>query len=148
MLELIDLVEGPITLSHWLGLSPAKSSALVYELLAPDELLEELYVNQGMSNKQILAYLDIKVLTLSSITTKIKRLGLVHKEGDKERIRLEGINNYLQDEERVALNHERRKATMEDRYGVSTISPFAVKEFSEKARKSIVENSGVHLRRL
>lgn len=142
MLELIDLVEGPITLSHWLGLSPAKSSALVYELLAPDELLEELYVNQGMSNKQILAYLNLKVLTLSSITTKIKRLGLVHKEGDKERIRLAGINTYLQDAERVSLNHERRKATMKDRYGVSTISPFAVKEFSEKARKSIVENNG------
>lgn len=142
LLELVQLVPGPITLSHWLMLSPAKTMALVFSYVAPDDLLKELYVDKGMSYKQIVEHIDNKLITVSNVSTKIKRLGLIHKEGDKEKIRMEGIQDYLNDKDRVELNNSRRKETMKERYGVDSGSPFSVKEFSDKARQSVIRNHG------
>ena len=136
LLEVLDLVPGKITLARWLGLSPAKSSAIIHKYLMPDELLISLYVDKGMSNKEITAYINHPYATLNFVSDRIKRLHLKHKHSDKEAIRMKGIADYLNDEERVGTRNEHQREAMINKYGVDSISPFAAKEVQNKIKNS------------
>lgn len=134
LLDLLDLVPGKITLARWLGLSPAKTSAIIHEYLMPDDLLISLYVDRGMSNKEITAYINHPYATLNFVSDRIKRLHLKHKDDDKESIRMRGIADYLSDKERVNTRNERQLKTMKEKYGVNSISPFAAEEVQSKIK--------------
>lgn len=136
LLDLLDLVPGKITLARWLGLSPAKTSAVIHKYLMPDDLLVSLYVDKGMSNKEITAYINHPYATLNFVSDHIKRLHLKHKDGDKEAIRMKGISDYLNDEERVNARNERQREIMKEKYGVDSISPFAAEEVQNKIKNS------------
>lgn len=136
LLDLLDLVPGKITLARWLGLSPAKTSAIIHKYLMPDDLLVSLYVDKGMSNKEITDYINHPYVTLNFVSDHIKRLHLKHKSGDKESIRMRGIADYLNDEERVNARNEHQRETMINKYGVDSISPFAAEEVQNKIKNS------------
>lgn len=136
LLDLLDIVPGKITLARWLGLSPAKTSAVIHKYLMPDDLLISLYVDKGMSNKEITAYINHPYATLNFVSDHIKRLHLKHKNGDKEAIRMKGISDYLNDEERVNARNERQRETMKEKYGVDSLSPFAAEEVQRKIKNS------------
>lgn len=136
LLDLLDLVPGKITLARWLGLSPAKTSAIIHKYLMPDDLLVSLYVDKGMSNKEITAYINHPYATLNFVSDHIKRLHLKHKDGDKEAIRMKGISDYLNDKERVNARNERQREIMKEKYGVDSISPFAAEEVQNKIKNS------------
>ena len=127
--EFQKLVPGKITFSHWLKLSPAKSNKLIIDLLAPDELLNELYVNKGMSNRDIANWINNPYITKDIIANRVKQLHLKHKEGDTELIRMRGISDYLKDDKRVTQRNNRQLETMRNKYNTNTLSPFAVKQF-------------------
>ena len=126
LLDILDLVPGKITLGHWLGLSPAKTGSLINKYLLPDDLLTNLYVEKGMSNKEITEYINHPYAPFKIVQDRIKRLHLKHKEGDKEAIRMKGIADYLSDEERVNTRNERQLKTMKEKYGVESLSPFDI----------------------
>ena len=126
LLDILDLVPGKITLGHWLGLSPAKTGSLINKYLLPDDLLTNLYVEKGMSNKEITEYINHPYAPFKIVQDRIKRLHLKHKEGDKEAIRMKGIADYLSDEERVNTRNERQFKTMKEKYGVESLSPFDI----------------------
>ena len=126
LLDILELVPGKITLGHWLGLSPAKTGSLINKYLLPDDLLTNLYVEKGMSNKEITEYINHPYAPFKIVQDRIKRLHLKHKEGDKEAIRMKGIADYLSDEERVNTRNERQLKTMKEKYGVESISPFDI----------------------
>ena len=126
LLDILELVPGKITLGHWLGLSPAKTGSLINKYLLPDDLLTNLYVEKGMSNKEITEYINHPYAPFKIVQDRIKRLHLKHKEGDKEAIRMKGIADYLSDEERVNTRNERQLKTMKEKYGVESLSPFDI----------------------
>ena len=126
LLDILELVPGKITLGHWLGLSPAKTGSLINKYLLPDDLLTNLYVEKGMSNKEIAEYINHPYAPFKIVQDRIKRLHLKHKEGDKEDIRMKGIADYLSDEERVNTRNERQLKTMKEKYGVESLSPFDI----------------------
>ena len=126
LLDILELVPGKITLGHWLGLSPAKTGSLINKYLLPDDLLTNLYVEKGMSNKEIAEYINHPYAPFKIVQDRIKRLHLKHKEGDKEAIRMKGIADYLSDEERVNTRNERQLKTMKEKYGVESLSPFDI----------------------
>lgn len=126
LLDILELVPGKITLGHWLGLSPAKTGSLINKYLLPDDLLTNLYVEKGMSNKEITEYINHPYAPFKIVQDRIKRLHLKHKEGDKEAIRMKGIADYLSDEERVNTRNERQFKTMKEKYGVESLSPFDI----------------------
>lgn len=126
LLDILELVSGKITLGHWLGLSPAKTGSLINKYLLPDDLLTNLYVEKGMSNKEITEYINHPYAPFKIVQDRIKRLHLKHKEGDKEAIRMKGIADYLSDEERVNTRNERQFKTMKEKYGVESLSPFDI----------------------
>lgn len=126
LLDILELVPGKITLGHWLGLSPAKTGSLINKYLLPDDLLTSLYVEKGMSNKEITEYINHPYAPFKIVQDRIKRLHLKHKEGDKEAIRMKGIADYLSDEERVNTRNERQLKTMKEKYGVESLSPFDI----------------------
>ena len=128
LLDILDLVPGKITLGHWLGLSPAKTGSLINKYLLPDDLLTNLYVEKGMSNKEITEYINHPYAPFKIVQDRIKRLHLKHKEGDKEAIRMKGIADYLSDEERVNTRNERQLKTMKEKYGVESLSPFDIED--------------------
>ena len=128
LLDILDLVPGKITLGHWLGLSPAKTGSLINKYLLPDDLLTNLYVEKGMSNKEITEYINHPYAPFKIVQDRIKRLHLKHKEGDKEAIRMKGIADYLSDEERVNTRNERQFKTMKEKYGVESLSPFDIED--------------------
>ena len=128
LLDILDLVPGKITLGHWLGLSPAKTGSLINKYLLPDDLLTNLYVEKGMSNKEITEYINHPYAPFKIVQDRIKRLHLKHKEGDKEAIRMKGIADYLSDEERVNTRNERQLKTMKEKYGVDSLSPFDIED--------------------
>lgn len=128
LLDILDLVPGKITLGHWLGLSPAKTGSLINKYLLPDDLLTNLYVEKGMSNKEITEYINHPYAPFKIVQDRIKRLHLKHKEGDKEAIRMKGIADYLSDEERVNTRNERQLNTMKEKYGVESLSPFDIED--------------------
>lgn len=126
LLDMLELVPGKITLGHWLGLSPAKTGSLINKYLLPDDLLTNLYVEKGMSNKEITEYINHPYAPFKIVQDRIKRLHLKHKEGDKEAIRMKGIADYLSDKERVNTRNERQLKTMKEKYGVDSLSPFDI----------------------
>lgn len=126
LLDMLELVPGKITLGHWLGLSPAKTGSLINKYLLPDDLLTNLYVEKGMSNKEITEYINHPYAPFKIVQDRIKRLHLKHKEGDKEAIRMKGIADYLNNEERVNTRNERQLKTMKEKYGVESLSPFDI----------------------
>lgn len=126
LLDILELVPGKITLGHWLGLSPAKTGSLINKYLLPDDLLTNLYVEKGMSNKEITEYINHPYAPFKIVQDRIKRLHLKHKEGDKEAIRMKGIADYLSDKERVNTRNERQLKTMKEKYGVDSLSPFDI----------------------
>lgn len=126
LLDMLELVPGKITLGHWLGLSPAKTGSLINKYLLPDDLLTNLYVEKGMSNKEITEYINHPYAPFKIVQDRVKRLHLKHKEGDKEAIRMKGIADYLSDEERVNTRNERQLKTMKEKYGVDSLSPFDI----------------------
>ena len=128
LLDILELVPGKITLGHWLGLSPAKTGSLINKYLLPDDLLTNLYVEKGMSNKEITEYINHPYAPFKIVQDRIKRLHLKHKEGDKEAIRMKGIADYLSDEERVNTRNERQLKTMKEKYGVESLSPFDIED--------------------
>lgn len=128
LLDILDLVPGKITLGHWLGLSPAKTGSLINKYLLPDDLLTNLYVEKGMSNKEITEYINHPYAPFKIVQDRIKKLHLKHKEGDKEAIRMKGIADYLSDEERVNTRNERQLKTMKEKYGVESLSPFDIED--------------------
>lgn len=128
LLDILELVPGKITLGHWLGLSPAKTGSLINKYLLPDDLLTNLYVEKGMSNKEITEYINHPYALFKIVQDRIKRLHLKHKEGDKEAIRMKGIADYLSDEERVNTRNERQLKTMKEKYGVESLSPFDIED--------------------
>lgn len=126
LLDMLELVPGKITLGHWLGLSPAKTGSLINKYLLPDDLLTNLYVEKGMSNKEITEYINHPYAPFKIVQDRIKRLHLKHKEGDKEAIRMKGIADYLNNEERINTRNERQLKTMKEKYGVESLSPFDI----------------------
>lgn len=128
LLDMLELVPGKITLGHWLGLSPAKTGSLINKYLLPDDLLTNLYVEKGMSNKEITEYINHPYVPFKIVQDRIKKLHLKHKEGDKEAIRMKGIAEYLNDEERVNARNERQLKTMKEKYGVDSLSPVVADE--------------------
>lgn len=136
LLDLLDLVPGKITLARWLRLSPAKTSAIIHKYLTPDDLLISLYVDRGMSNKEITAYINHPYATLNFVSDRIKRLHLKHNNDDKESIRMRGIADYLNDKERVNTRNEHQRETMINKYDVDSISPFAAEEVQRKIKNS------------
>ena len=139
LLDVLSLVPGNTTFSRWLGVSPAKAGTVIRQYLLPTELLTRLYVDEGMSNKDILNYIDSPYVTLSMVSDQIKKLHLKHKEGDKEAIRMKGIADYLNDEERVNARNERQRETIKEKYGVDSLSPFAADEIKSKIKDTFAK---------
>ena len=138
----IQLVPSTLLQSRWLGLSPAKTAKLINSFIASNSLLEELYVNQGLSNKEIEAYINNPYVTYDKIKDRVKKLHLKHKEGDLGNIRTRWTNEFKNDSTRVNKAKERRRNTLMERYGVDTVTPMAIKQFKEKAKASTKERYG------
>lgn len=138
----MKLVPGRVVLGRWLGLSPAKTGALVFNLNLPDDKFKELYEEQGMSLNEIAEYIKSPYITATMLRDKAKHLHLQHKEGDALEISKREFAKYITDEKRVANNNRLRRETMKERYGVDSISPMAVKHFSVKANEAVIEHYG------
>lgn len=138
----LGLVTDSTLRAHWLGLSPSKTESLVNTYLAPDSLLEELYVDQGMSNQEIVNYINNPHITYEKIKNRVKKLHLHHKEEDLDKIRARWIKDFKNDATRINQAKTKRQATMLERYGVNSTSPLSVDKFRDKAVATVKARYG------
>lgn len=138
----MELIPGRMVLGRWLGLSPAKTGALIFNLNISEDKFRELYEEEGMSINEIAEYINSPYITAAMLRDKAKRLHFYHKEGETLEISKREFARYINDDERVAKNNRLRRETMKERYGVDSISPMAVKHFSVKANEAVIEHYG------
>lgn len=138
----MELIPGRLVLGRWLGLSPAKTGALIFNLNISEDKFRELYEEDGMSINEIAEYINSPYITAAMLRDKAKRLHFYHKEGETLEISKREFARYINDDERVAKNNRLRRETMKERYGVDSISPMAVKEFVDKSKETLIARYG------
>lgn len=110
----------------------------IFNILVPD--IENLYVNKGMSYKEISNYSKFpSLVTTDKVRGFITRNKLVHSEKDRENNRLKGVKNYYSNGD-IAIRSAKYRETSLKKYGVD--NPMKLSSTVSKAKNTNIRKYG------
>lgn len=117
--RLIELTSGDkLMMSRWLN---TRESMVIYYYMiyvVTDERLYDMFVNNGMSYKEITDEINSPLIEQITVQGRIKRLHFHHKPGDRAKNAAKGIKAAMSDEDKRAEMDFNRKKTLINKYGV------------------------------
>lgn len=136
IIELWDKTNNIVSFYRACGLSKTVALSKVYKVLLSDDVLTELYVNKGLTPKEIIEYLNYPIINKKSVETRVYNLHLKHKPGQQSELAKRTWQGKSREHRLNSL-----KKTNNDRYGADYY--LQTEEYKQKSMNTMLERYGV-----
>lgn len=136
IIELWDKTNNIVSFYRACGLSKTVALSKVYKVLLSDDVLTELYVNKGLTPKEIIEYLNYPIINKKSVETRVYNLHLKHKPGQQSELAKRTWQGKSREHRLNSL-----KKTNNDKYGADYY--LQTDEYKQKSMNTMLERYGV-----